>query len=179
MVFFTADLHFYHEKIIRMIGRPFRAGPEMDLALIENWNSRVGPEDDVYILGDVTMKGAALAMETLSALRGRKHLIRGNHDRFIDSPHFDRSLLASIQHYLEIEWCNTRFVLLHYPMVEWNASRRGSIHLHGHQHNHRDYNLANRRAGLLRYDVGVDANDMAPVSAEEILAFFAETGGAV
>ena len=44
--------------------------------------------------------------------------------------------------------------------------------LHGHQHNHKEYNTKNKQNGILRYDVGVDANDMAPVSAEEIIEFW-------
>lgn len=176
MIYFTADLHFYHEKIIAHAKRPFRSAEEMDQALIQRWNSRVSFDDEVYILGDVTMKGAALAMECLSALRGKKHLIRGNHDRFVDSPNFEPSLFASIQHYGELTYQNTRFILFHYPIAEWNGFYRGAVHLHGHQHNHGDYNLNQREAGLLRYDVGVDANNMEPVSAEEILRFFAGGG---
>ena len=43
--------------------------------------------------------------------------------------------------------------------------------LHGHQHNHREYNINNRKNGILRYDVGVDANGMSPVSAAEEWVF--------
>lgn len=59
-----------------------------------------------------------------------------------------------------------------YPIEEWNGIRKGAVALYGHQHNYKNYNLANRRDRILRYDVGVDANDMEPVSAEEILNFF-------
>ena len=172
MLYFTSDLHFYHEKIIRHTHRPFRDAEEMNQTLIRKWNDRVTHEDEVYILGDLTLKGADLASLCLYSLRGKKHLIRGNHDQFADSPGFDRSLFVSIQDYLELTYQNTRFVLFHYPILEWNGSRRGAVALHGHQHNHKNYNLANRRNGVLRYDVGVDANNMAPVSAEEITSFF-------
>lgn len=172
MLYFTSDLHFYHDKIIRHIHRPFQNAEEMNDILIKKWNAMIDFEDEVYILGDVTMKGAALAHDCLSALNGTKHLIRGNHDNFIDSPKFNRSLFASIQDYAEIPYGNTHFILCHYPFLEWNECRRGTIHLHGHQHNHADYNSANRQKGTRRYDVGVDANDMAPVNADKILAFF-------
>lgn len=172
MIFFTSDLHFYHEKIIRHTHRPFHDAEEMNQALIRKWNDRISPDDDIYILGDLTLKGTDLASYCLYALKGRKHLIRGNHDQFADSPQFDRSLFASIRDYAEITCLNTRFVLFHYPILEWNGSRKGAVMLHGHQHNHRNYNMENRRNGILRYDVGVDANDMGPVSAEEILRFF-------
>ena len=173
MVYFTADLHFYHEKIIKHTQRPFLNAEEMNAALIRKWNDRITCDDEVYILGDLTLKGPETAAECLSALRGRKHLVRGNHDRFVDRASFERSLFASVENYAEITYRNTQFVLFHYPILEWNGYREGAIALHGHQHNHKNYNLENRKAGILRYDVGVDANDMEPVSADEIIHFFA------
>lgn len=172
MIYFTADLHFYHEKIIRHTQRPFCSAEEMNKILIQKWNRKVSCEDEVYILGDFTMKGADMAAACLYALQGKKHLIRGNHDRFADSSEFEKSLFVSIQDYMEITYLNMRFVLFHYPILEWNGKRKGAIALHGHQHNHREYNLKNRKEGILRYDVGVDANHMEPVSAKEIIDFF-------
>ena len=67
------------------------------------------------------------------------------------------------------------FVFCHYPFVEWNRQRHGAYHLHGHQHNHSDYNLRQRKEGLRRYDVGVDANGFTPVPLEKIVRIFAES----
>lgn len=172
MVFFTADLHFYHDKIIRHTQRPFHNVEEMNKVLMRKWNDKVSSHDEVYILGDFTMKGADIASSCLYGLKGRKYLIRGNHDNFVDSSNFEPSLFVSIRDYMEIAYINQRFVLFHYPMMEWNGYGKGAIALHGHQHNHKEYNMENRRNGILRYDVGVDANNMEPVSAEEIIKFF-------
>lgn len=172
MIYFTSDLHFYHDKIITHTQRPFYNAEEMNKTLIQKWNNKVSSNDEVYILGDFTMKGAEIAASCLYSLRGRKHLIRGNHDRFADSVAFEPSLFVSIRDYMEITYLNTRFILFHYPIVEWNGYWKGAIALHGHQHNHKNYNLENRKKGIRRYDVGVDANDMEPVSAEEIIRFF-------
>jgi len=57
----------------------------MNDSLIENWNDTVSPDDEVYILGDVTMEGPDKAFAMLSQLKGVKYLIRGNHDRFVDN----------------------------------------------------------------------------------------------
>lgn len=172
MVFFTADLHFFHENIIKHTQRPFHTVDEMNRTLIRRWNDKVTSEDEVYILGDFTMKGPDIAASVLYSLKGKKHLIRGNHDGFVDNARFDQTLFASVRDYMELKRYNTHFVLFHYPIAEWNGYGRGAIALHGHQHNHKDYNIKNQKDGLLRYDVGVDANDMAPVSAEEIILFF-------
>lgn len=173
MIYFTSDLHFYHNNVIMHANRPFSSVEEMDDTLIFNWNQSVKANDEIYILGDVTMKGALYAAEVLQKLNGRKYLIKGNHDRFTDQEAFDKSLFEWIKVYHELSYKSQRFVLFHYPIEEWNHFFRGAIHLHGHQHNHKDYNYQNRQKGLRRFDVGVDANDMLPVSIEEIILFFA------
>ncbi len=172
MIYFTSDLHFYHDNVIKFANRPYKNSEQMNQALIKNWNDKVGANDEIYILGDFTMKGAELATEILSQLKGKKHLIKGNHDRFVQSPAFENWWFESVSDYQQISYHSTRFILFHYPILEWNQFFRGSIHLHGHQHNHADYNLMNREKGIRRYDVGVDANNMSLVSAEEILEFF-------
>lgn len=60
MLFFTSDLHFGHSNIIRATQRPFDTVEEMDAALIRNRNERVSPSDEVDLLGDLTMRGAAV-----------------------------------------------------------------------------------------------------------------------
>ncbi len=172
MIYFTADLHFYHDNIIKHSNRPFSNSEEMNAELIKNWNKKIHHQDEVYILGDFTMKGSALATEILSKLKGKKHLILGNHDSFVAQSSFDKSLFASISDYKELKYMNHLFILMHYPLLEWNAFYKGSIHLHGHQHNKPDYNFFNLSKAINRYDVGVDANYMSPVSADEIIDFF-------
>ena len=120
-VYFTADLHFFHENVIRFANRPFRGAEEMNAALIQNWNNRVSAGDEVYILGDVTLKGAGRAAEVLSQLCGKKYLIRGNHDKFADQASFPKELFVWIRDYAEITVGNTPFVLFHYPIGEWNG----------------------------------------------------------
>lgn len=172
MLYFTADLHFGHEKIIKHVGRPFQSVEEMDSKLIRNWNQVIKPEDEVYILGDFTMKGPKFAAEILRQLNGRKYLIRGNHDKFADRQEFSQDLFEWVRDYSELTWNNYKFILFHYPILEWNEYFRGSINLHGHQHNHEEYNLENRKNRIYRYDVGVDANKMRPVSIEQIMKQF-------
>ncbi len=173
MIYFTADLRFYHDKVIQHVNRPFPNAEKMNQVLIENWNRKVGAADEVYILGDVTMKGASYATEALSRLKGRKYLVKGNHDRFAEQKEFDKYIFEWIKDYHELKYQNNEFILFHYPIEEWKGFYRGAFHLHGHQHNHADYNYRNLEQGIRRYDVGVDANNMCPVSIEEILEFFA------
>ncbi len=172
MLYFTADLHFSHEKILSLCHRPFCKIDEMDQQLVENWNRTVCPQDDVYILGDFTLKGPDTASAFLARLNGQKHLVCGNHDHFVNHTRFDPSGFVSIGEYVTLQYAGMEWVLFHYPILEWDGFYQGSIHLHGHQHNRMGYNLQNRAQGLRRYDVGVDANHFCPVSANGILAFF-------
>ena len=65
-----------------------------------------------------------------------------------------------------------KLVLSHYPIADWQAMSSGSWHLHGHIHAPRVYNELNRAQSLCRYDVGVDANDYAPVNLTQLADWF-------
>lgn len=80
MTYFTSDLHIGHENIIRFSNRPFSTLGEMNRTLVDNWNSRVTERDDVFILGDMFYRKKEGVEEILRKLKGRKHLIVGNHD---------------------------------------------------------------------------------------------------
>lgn len=168
MIFFTSDLHFGHEKIIRHCDRPFADANEMDAALIHNWNSAVGLKDEVYILGDFTMRPAAEAHGYLTQLNGRKYFISGNHDRFLKgfTPYMSDFEWVKDYHVLHTEgrW----LVLFHFPILEWYQLYRGGIHLYGHVHN--SQRSAERLAALTgpAFNVGVDVNNFTPVSINEI-----------
>ena len=81
MVYFTSDLHLGHENVIKLCNRPFDSIEEMDAALIRNWNRKVTNGDTVYVLGDLIYKSKKPPEEYLRQLKGKKHLIVGNHDR--------------------------------------------------------------------------------------------------
>ena len=60
--------------------RPWDTAEEGDAAMVERWNSVVGDNDKVIHLGDVAIPRRGL--KVLEQLKGRKVLIRGNHDIF-------------------------------------------------------------------------------------------------
>ena len=77
-IFFTADLHLGHDNIRRHCRRPFGTVEEMDEAIIANWNGAVKPNDLVYIVGDFAWRDHH---QHLVRLKGKKILIKGNHDK--------------------------------------------------------------------------------------------------
>ena len=57
MIWFTSDLHFFHDRILEfhpkrkeIFGNTIEEAKE---AMIQLWNSRVSKKDTVYILGDL------------------------------------------------------------------------------------------------------------------------------
>lgn len=56
-IFVISDLHLGHANIIKMCNRPFRNVEEMDKEIIKRWNSVVGHQDLVYVVGDFSFKG--------------------------------------------------------------------------------------------------------------------------
>ena len=171
MIYFTSDLHFGHENVIRFNNRPFRNEREMSRVLITNYNSIVKPDDTVYLLGDLAYKiGADQANVYFQQLNGRKILIIGNHDRYEE---YDASLFEEITHYMYLRTEGVSMALMHYPILDWQGGRnKGGLMLHGHMHNTPEYNVENRVNGIRRYDVGVDANYYFPVSLTYIKGFF-------
>jgi calcineurin-like phosphoesterase family protein len=80
-VWFTADLHLGHTKIIDYCNRPFANVNSMNRALLKGWNETVGADDDVWVLGDFALGRIADTLPMVSELTGRKILVAGNHDR--------------------------------------------------------------------------------------------------
>ena len=171
MIYFTADLHFGHSKIINHCSRPFQNAEEMDKTLIKNWNNTVSCDDETYILGDFTMRGGMFANEILRLLNGKKYFIKGNHDRFCFNEAFDNNLVEWTKDYYMLEYETFQFVLFHYPIEHWWRIKSGAIHLHGHSHNGLEYNLSAIEKGNKRFDVGVDANNYRPISVDEVISW--------
>ena len=160
-VFFTSDTHFGDPRVLRIERRPFASVAEHDEALIALWNQTVGPEDEVWHLGDFALgpKPEAVAA-LLDRLHGRKHLVTGNNDGpgTLAAPGWE-----SVQAYAELRIEGRHLILCHYPFRTWNQIGRGSLDLHGHSH------------GMLtpmtrQYDVGVDVQELRPATLDQIIA---------
>jgi calcineurin-like phosphoesterase family protein len=99
-------------------------------------------------------------------------LIRGNHDKFIDENDFDKSNFEWIKDYYVLNYQKIKFILFHYPIFEWEAYFRDSIHLYGHVHNSGGNRGQQKRFELLgkrAVNVGVDVHKFYPVSIEKIV----------
>jgi len=187
-LWFTSDTHYDHKNICSAttnwveaenLTRKFSSLDQMNDELVTSINNKVGQDDILFHLGDWSFNG----FENIRKFRERincknVHLILGNHDHHIERNKENiQSIFSSVSQYLDLEvkWrpyhsklvadSYTRFVLFHYPIASWNGMSDGVIHLHGHVHLSPQQRVANGKA----MDVGVDGNNMEPISMDEVL----------
>ena len=145
----------------------------MNEKIIENWNNLIQSEDDVYILGDIVLSDTDTGLAALKQLKGKIHIIRGNHDNE-----------ARIKLYKEcwnvVEVCDAKylkvgkqsFFLSHYPCLTDNHDdgkplNRRIISLCGHTHTPDKWHDWDK--GLI-YHVEMDAHECQVVNIEQIIS---------
>lgn len=166
MLYFTSDTHFNHKNIINYCGRPYGSVKEMNEAIIENWNNLITPDDEVYHLGDIGFGNYKDVIKCISQLNGKIHLIKGNHDHTnLIKDLLNQNLIMSCDLYKMINVEGYDLFMCHFPMYSWTNKERGSYMLHGHLHTLNDTLPITPD----HYDVGVDKNDMKPVSFEQVI----------
>lgn len=177
-IWFTSDLHFGHVSILYFhpkrraeIGITLEelqedkaiAIAKHDEWLINLWNSTVKKEDTIYFLGDFSFVNRKETEKILQKLKGKKHLILGNHDKSLNG--LDR-YFESVSQIKEAKFTNNQFHFIdpnetfcvemcHYPLLTWNRRPHGTCCLNAHCHGALDD--INTISKELRVDVGLDA----------------------
>ena len=168
-VFFIADTHFGHANVLRFCARPFSSVEEMDEKLIENWNAKVKGNDTVFVIGDMFYR-CENAAQILRRLKGKKHLILGNHDRsWMDQVDLEDYFIG-VDRILDLSDGERGYTLCHYPMLQWPHQKR-TFMIHGHIHNDVSFDfwpLLRARERVM--NAGVDVNGYEPVAFEELVA---------
>lgn len=176
MIYFTSDTHFCHDKAFLWGPRGFNNPEDMNAAIIERWNARVKPDDEVYILGDLMLSDSEGGMECLKQLNGTLHVIRGNHDTdkrvelYGTLPNVVEITYATVLKYKYEKIGKTlSFYLSHYPTLTANIDKeylsKAVLNLHGHTHSKEKFS-----GSPFMYNVAMDAHDCTPVSIDEICA---------
>lgn len=165
MRYYISDLHFYHESLLaKMDCRGFSSCEEMHEYMIQRWNAKVRPQDEVVLLGDVSMERGKKTSELLEKLNGKLYLIVGNHDMYLKDRRFDASRFEWIKQYEELYDNKKKVILSHYPVFCYNGQYRRdkegnpkTYMLYGHVHNTQDEILVNefiqRTSQTLHYDL--------------------------
>jgi len=192
-IFFTSDFHLFHKNILSFTGRPFKDLEAMHTKLISNFNEVVAPEDVTYFLGDMGTGTTEEMRSVIDRLKGTKILIIGNHDHNLSRSYsygFDVVLNSA-----SMIVAKTLLTLSHYPFKDvkredisamgrvegnekapWHGSWRktakhalpshNGFHLHGHIHSPNKGQSVRLLDNQL--DVGVDANNLKPVSLKTV-----------
>jgi len=184
--FYTADLHIGHKRIIELCQRPFDDVDHMNRAFLFRWNEVVGPDDNVYILGDLALGTVSESLHIVEELAGNKFLIPGNHDRCHSGIGqaekrymYEDVGLTVLPEITRVPFFNDSLLACHFPYagdsreVERYAQYRpvdnGEILLHGHVHNAWHVNGH-------QVNVGVDVNAFRPVSEMQLDGLFWDRG---
>lgn len=180
-IWYTSDLHIGHRLVAGLRG--FSSTEEHDAALAANWDRLIKPDDQVWVLGDLSVgKGAKrteiTALEWVAVRPGIKHLISGNHDSChpMHSEAHKRQaayleVFSSVQMAAVRKLAGQRVTLSHFPLAGdpegdhtpenrfelWRLPNVGQFHLHGHTHN------AEQLVHGKQIHVGLDAHHLRPV----------------
>lgn len=181
MRYYISDLHFYHESLLtKMDKRGFSSCEEMHEYMIHRWNEKVRPQDEVVILGDVSMARGKATSEILDCLNGRLYLILGNHDNYLQDRRFDASRFEWIKPYEELHDNKRKLILSHYPVFCYNGQYRRdkegnpkTYMLYGHVHNTQDEVLVNEfiRRTRQTLHIGPGGTEPMPIPCQMINCF--------
>lgn len=168
-IFVTSDLHFGHDRGFLYAPRGFENIEDHDETVIQNWNSIVEPEDEVYILGDLMLNNNEHGIECIKRLNGHLHIIYGNHDTDARKTLYE-NLNLEIHRWAEvIKYRKYNFYLSHFPTMTGNLEAESLhqclINLYGHTH--QQFNFYQDIPFM--YHVGLDSHNNYPVLLDDII----------
>lgn len=170
MNFYISDTHFGHKNVLIHDKRPFATIDEMDAELIRRWNAKVSPEDDVYILGDFAYRSGKSMEWYLKQLRGRLHLIIGNHDGKLLADEKAMAYFCSVDKMMNVVDDSGKLLhLSHFPLADWNKKHYGSYHIHGHIHNAKSEVFQFLKTQERALNAGCMINNYEPVTLQELI----------
>lgn len=167
-IYLSSDLHIGHDREFIWKVRGFSSIEDMNESIIENFNSIVKPDDELYLLGDLCL-GPDLEnnREYLSRLNGRLHLVYGNHDTerrkqmYQELPNF-----VEATHAMAIKYRKYHFYLSHYPTLVGNFEERRKLYcLCGHLHTDNKF----LQMSDCIYHVDPEAHNCYPISIDDVI----------
>lgn len=172
-IYLTSDLHLGHDREFIWKVRGFNSIQQMNETIIETWNRTVDDDDDIYILGDV-MLGSPDNIHYVERLRGRIHIVLGNHDTAKREEMYRNlpNVVEVAEVGIRLKYKKHHFVLTHYPMLTGNLDDKDKglkariINLCGHSHTIDKYQDMDK--GIIYHCEG-DAHDCYPILIDDII----------
>lgn len=171
-IWLTSDTHFSHDVEFLYEPRGFTNVKDMNIAIVENWNSVVKPDDEVWHLGDMALGDIDDACKYINQLNGTIHWIQGNHctKRKVSKIIEECPAVREIGWAYQIKFNKYSFYLSHYPTLTGNYDDKHFsqhvINLHGHTHQQANFLYPNNP---FIYHVGVDSHNCTPVHIDEVI----------
>ena len=135
-IWVTSDTHFCHKNILvyEAANRPFKDRDEMNEAMIQRWNEKVGEKDLVLHLGDFSFGNKHRIKDIVARLNGRIWLLMGNHDR---EQHYNWRELGFERNIKYPFLLDGKFIFSHEPL---EAIPEGKVNIYGHVHGSKYFN---------------------------------------
>lgn len=174
MIWFTSDWHFGHDKEFLWGPRGLPSVYANSQAIVENHNSMVADNDDVYVLGDLMLGDNEYGLQMIKSLKGKLHIILGNHDTDTRIKLYEQlPNVVEVTYAKVIKIGKQHYYLSHYPTICSNYDDKPyhnhMINLFGHTHQKGNfYWLDEYEENPFMYHVGVDSHGCCPVSAEQV-----------
>lgn len=172
-IFITSDLHFGHDKEFLYHPRGFNNIRDHDKAIIKRWNDTIQMEDDIYVLGDLMLNDNEYGLSCLKQLKGKIHVVRGNHDSEVRMNLYDKCCnIIEITEGQFLRYDKYHFYLSHYPCLCGNLDdskplNHRIISLCGHTHTKDPF--VDWDKGLI-FHVEMDTNNCTPWLLDDVIA---------
>jgi calcineurin-like phosphoesterase family protein len=167
-IYLSSDLHFEHDREFIWGAREYSSVDEMNKEQLRKYNEIITDEDDVYLLGDLMLGDAEAGKEFLSQLKGKIHVIIGNHDTSTRIKIYE-SFGWDVQYATVIKYKKHQFYLSHYPTLTANfdveSLRQAVINMFGHTHQTTNF----YQDIPFMYHVGVDSHNGYPVLLDDAI----------
>ena len=163
-VFVTSDWHFGHDRQFIWGPRGFTSIEEHNAEIVRRHNEVVGPDDEVYVLGDLMLGDNKVGLAAIAQLNGRLHVVCGNHDTDARIEAYENlPNVVEVCTAARFKWDKLNFYCSHWPThtdnLEKESINQCMINFFGHSHKktnfHDDIPFI--------YHVGVDSHDCYPV----------------
>lgn len=166
-IFFASDYHFAHSKPYdtfkredgRFLRYEFANSEECDEAMIARHNAVVKDNDRVYMVGDICFHKRDI--HKVGRMKGRKVLIRGNHDTL--------ELKEYLPYFDDIRGVH-QFdgVLIGHIPVHPDSLGRWGFQVHGHLHANKVMTAFGHKEDKRYFNVSVECINYTPISLEEV-----------
>ena len=162
-IFLISDTHFDHKNILKFEEhfRPFKDVNEMNETLISNWNKTVGPNDEVYHVGDFAFGNK---FERIGKrLNGHKYLVLGNHDNTNNIQMYMDAGFSEFYGMVKLD----NYILTHCPMHDTELMYYpGKKNVHGHIHSRLVFDK--NKPNLDYINVSVELTGHKPIALDEL-----------